>query len=110
MLTDKALLSLAALAPTAMSLIGIIFAKADLKDFKAEVRSQFNEINGRFNDVNGRFADVDGRFGEVRLQQELLSKKMDDMTAAGHKDALEIMRQMTALHERVAVVEAKQGR
>jgi chaperonin cofactor prefoldin len=96
MMTDKALLLLAALAPTAMSLIGIIFAKSDLKDFKAEVRSKFDEI--------------DGKFGEVRRQQESLAKKLDDVMASGHKDALEIMRQMTTLHERVAVVEAKQAR
>ncbi len=82
MTDDKALLLLAALAPTAMSLIGIIFAKSDLKDFKAEVRHQ----------------------------QETMAKKLDDVMAAGHRDALEIMRQMTVLHERVAVVEAKQGR
>ncbi len=81
-MTDKALLLLAALAPTAMSLIGIIFAKADLKDFKSEVRHQ----------------------------QEEMAKKLDAVMAGGHRDALEIMRQMTTLHERVAVVEAKQGR
>jgi len=81
-MTDKALLLLAALAPTAMSLIGIIFAKSDLKDFKSE----------------------------VLRQQEAQAKKLDEVMAAGHKDALEIMRQMTTLHERVAVVEAKQGR
>ncbi len=37
-----------------------------------------------------------------------VSKLIDDLKQTNHKDALEIMRQMTALHERVAVVEAKQ--
>ncbi len=82
MITDKALLLLAALAPTAMSLIGIIFAKANLKEFMAE----------------------------VRRQQEEMARKLDDVMAAGHRGAPEIMRQMTTLHEWVAVVEAKQGR
>jgi hypothetical protein len=36
-------------------------------------------------------------------------KRFDDVIANGHKDSLEIMRSMTALHERVAVVETKQG-
>ena len=72
-----------------MSLIGIIFAKSDLKDFKAEVRSQL---------------------GDLRGQQGALANKLDEVMAAGHRDSLEIMRQMTTLHERVAVVEAKQGR
>ncbi len=103
MTDDKALLLLAALAPTVMSLIGIIFAKADLRDFKADLKDFKAE-------VRGKFSDIDGRFGEVRRQQELLAEKLDDVVAAGHKDALEIMRQMTILHERVAVVEAKQGR
>ena len=95
-LTDKALLLLAALAPTAMSLIGIIFAKADLKDFKSDLRDFKSEVRVQFSDMQ-------------RVQQSH-EKKLDEVMAAGHKDALEIMRQMTVLHERVAVVEAKQGR
>jgi hypothetical protein len=37
-------------------------------------------------------------------------KRFDDVISSQHKDALEIMRNMTALHERVAVVEANQAR
>lgn len=37
-------------------------------------------------------------------------KRFDDVIASQHRDALEIMRNMTALHERVAVVEANQTR
>ncbi len=35
-------------------------------------------------------------------------KRFDDVITSGHRDALEILRSMTALHERVAVVEEKQ--
>jgi hypothetical protein len=37
-------------------------------------------------------------------------KRFDDVISAQHKDALEIMRNITALHERVAVVEVNQAR
>jgi hypothetical protein len=36
-------------------------------------------------------------------------KRFDDGISSQHRDALEIMRNMTALHERVAVVETRQG-
>jgi hypothetical protein len=52
---------------------------------------------------NARLAAHDKRF-------EDMSKRFDDVISAQHKDALEIMRNMTALHERVAVVEANQAR
>lgn len=52
---------------------------------------------------NARHAEHDRRFDDV-------SKRFDDVISAQHKDALEIMRNMTALHERVAVVEANQAR
>ncbi len=37
-------------------------------------------------------------------------KRFDDVISSQHRDALEIMRNRTALHERVAVVEANQAR
>jgi hypothetical protein len=37
-------------------------------------------------------------------------KRFDDVISSQHRDALEIMSNMTALHERVAVVEARQAR
>jgi hypothetical protein len=46
--------------------------------------------------------------GELNNLSKEVSKLIDDLKQTNHKDALEIMRQMTALHERVAVVEAKQ--
>ena len=52
---------------------------------------------------NSRHDRTEARFDAV-------NKRFDDVIAANHKDALEIMRSMTALHERVAVVETKQNR
>jgi hypothetical protein len=37
-------------------------------------------------------------------------KRFDDVISSQHRDALELMRNITALHERVAVVETKQAR
>ena len=47
---------------------------------------------------------------DVRSEVKDVRDKLDDIKDSGHKDALEIMRQMTAMHERVAIVETKQGR
>ncbi len=68
--------------PSILILTGIFFNWSAAKDIRSE--------------MNTRFAGVD--------------KKLDDIKDAGHRDALEIMRQMTALHERVAIVETKQAR
>lgn len=38
-----------------------------------------------------------------------IERRLDEVVANNHKDALEIMRSMTALHERIAVVETKQN-
>jgi len=47
---------------------------------------------------------------DIRSEIKELRDKLGDIKESGHKDALEIMRQMTALHERVAVVETRQGK
>ena len=51
---------------------------------------------------NSRLSTHDKRFDDVE-------RRFNDVITAQHGDALEIMRNMTALHERVAVVETKQG-
>jgi hypothetical protein len=51
---------------------------------------------------NTRLALHDKRFDDIK-------KRFSEVISAQHRDALEIMRNMTALHERVAVVEAKQA-
>ena len=38
-----------------------------------------------------------------------IERRLDEVVAKSHKLALEIMRFMTALHERIAVVETKQN-
>jgi len=56
--------------------------------------SRLDRIEKRLDAHDKKFDDVDRRF--------------DAVIDAIHADTLEIMRAMTALHERVAVVEAKQ--
>lgn len=56
--------------------------------------ARFTAIEKRLDDHDRRFIEMDARFNEV--------------IASNHRDALEIMRAMTALHERVAVIETKQ--
>ena len=45
---------------------------------------------------------------EKRLDQP--DTRFNDLQTSSHRDALEILRAMTALHERVAVVETKRAR
>ena len=52
--------------------------------------------------IDKRFSNVDERFSEI-------DKRFNEVIAAQHRDALEIMRNMTSLHERVAVVEARRA-
>ncbi len=65
--------------------------------------------NARFAGIDSRFDRVDKRLDAIDRRLDAHDKRFDDVIANGHRDALEIMRSMTALHERVAVVEAKQG-
>ena len=58
--------------------------------------------NSRLNRVEQRLDRVDQRFDRV-------DQRFESVIDASHRDALEIMRSMTAVHERVAVVEAKQN-
>jgi hypothetical protein len=51
---------------------------------------------------NYRLSAHDKRFDEME-------RRFNEVITSQHHDALEIMRNMTALHERVAVVETKQA-
>ena len=62
--------------------------------------SRLSRLENRLDSTESRF---DRRFDEIE-------KRLNDIITAVHKDTLEIMRAMTALHERVAVIEVKQGR
>ncbi len=60
--------------------------------------------------TNGRLeAGLDNTNRRLDAGLDSVNKRLEDARADSHKDALEIMRSMTALHERVAVVEAKQA-
>jgi hypothetical protein len=69
--------------------------------------AKFDQIDRRFlsrsEELERRFVDVDKRF-------QAMDRRFDAIIDAVHSDTLEIMRSMTALHERVAVVEARQNR
>jgi predicted nucleic acid-binding Zn-ribbon protein len=72
--------------------------------------AKFEAISSRFEGVNDRFEGLNLRFEGINLRFEGINLRFDELKQSSHKDALEIMRQMTALHERVAVVEAKQAK
>lgn len=61
--------------------------------------------NTRFDRIEKRLDSHDERFGKLEAKMDT---RFDAMIAAVHADTLEIMRAMTSLHERVAVVETKQ--
>ncbi len=63
--------------------------------------------NARLDSVEKR---IDKRLDTIDRRLDSHEARFDDLKQSNHKDALEIMRQMTALHERVAVVEAKQAK
>jgi hypothetical protein len=66
--------------------------------------------NRRLDDTNKRLeVGLDACNKRLDSGLEALYKRIEDGRADSHKDALEIMRSMTALHERLAVVEAKQA-
>ena len=79
--------------PTFVVLLGLILNWLNTSSTRNEFRSEFNSLRSEMTSLR---SDLLGELGQVK--------------DANHKDALEIMRQMTALHERVAVVESKQAR
>lgn len=68
----------------------------------AAFERRLDGIDERLDTVDDRFNRVDDRFNEV-------NSRFNQVIDAQHRDALEIMRALTALHERVAVVETKQA-
>ncbi len=64
------------------------------------------KVDRKFEQIDRKFEEIDRRFDEMERRFE---GRFQDVITAQHKDALEIMRSMTSLHERVAVVEAKQA-
>jgi len=72
----------------------------------AAIDKQFDRIDQKFEAIDRKFEEIDRRFDEMEQRFE---RRFQDVISAQHKDALEILRSMTALHERVAVVETKQA-
>ena len=69
-------------------------ANIDVKLDKLEVR-----LNAKIDKLDAKIDRVDAKH----------SDRFDRNLEAAHRDALEIMRQMTSLHERVAVVENRKA-
>ncbi len=57
---------------------------------------------------HSRFAALEKRMDAIDRKVEAMEFRFQDVISAQHRDSLEILRNMTALHERVAVVETKQ--
>jgi hypothetical protein len=57
-----------------------------------------------------RHSATNARIDALERKFDSLNGRFDGVISAVHSDSLEIMRAITALHERVAVVETKQDR
>ncbi len=57
---------------------------------------------------NTRADRLEKRMDSIDVKLVKLDDKLEALRASTRRDALEIMRNMTSLHERVAVVEARQ--
>ncbi len=79
--------------------------RGEIASLRSEVRGDIGSLR---NEIGSLRSEVRGDIGSLRGEVGSLRGKLDDIKDSNHKDALEIMRQMTALHERVAIVESKQ--
>jgi hypothetical protein len=83
----------------------------------AAIDKQFDRVDRKFEQIDQKFEEIDRRFDEMERRFETRFQEMElrferrfqDVISAQHKDALVILQSMTSLHERVAVVEAKQA-
>jgi DNA anti-recombination protein RmuC len=73
------------------------------------IDKRFDSVDKRFESIDKRFDSIDKRFESMERRFEEMDRRFDSGISSQHKDALEIMRNMTAQHERVAVVEARQA-
>ena len=99
--------------PTFVVLLGLVLNWFNTTATRNEFRSEFNVLRGESNGLRGEFNSLRGELnmfrGEMTTLRTDLMGELAQVKDSNHKDALEIMRQMTALHERVAVVESKQA-
>jgi len=91
------------------------FAAVDkrIDDLDRKMERKFDEIDRRFEAIDRRFELIDRKFEEMERRfdesEQRVELRFQDVITAQHRDALEILRNMTSLHERVAVVEMKQA-
>jgi hypothetical protein len=71
------------------------------------IEKRLDDHDQKFNAMDRRFERMDGRFNDVNAHAQ---DRFDQVIAAGHKDALEILRAMISIHERLTVVETRQNR
>lgn len=109
MLTPTTLNAAALFVPTVAVLLGIVLnwsnnsalrndnisLRRDMDAFRVDSTRQFTDQK---DSTQKQFADL----------KDLMFKQFADLKESTHKDALIVLREMTALHERVAVIEAKQ--
>jgi predicted nucleic acid-binding Zn-ribbon protein len=68
-----------------------------------------DSLNKQIGSLDKRMNAFDSRLDSFERRMDSFEKRLEDARRDSHKDALEIMRSMTSLHERVAIVEAKQA-
>ena len=86
--------------PTFAVLLGILLNNQAITSLRAE----FNQLRGEMTSLRGEMTSLRGEMTSLRVD---VMTAIQEVKQDAHKDALEIMRQMTSLHERVAVVETR---
>lgn len=96
--------------PSLLVILSWLSNNARLNNVEKRLDAHDKRLDEIVSDMNRRFTEVivstNKRFDEAAAST---NKRFDDVISANHRDALEIMRSMTALHERVAVVESRQA-
>jgi uncharacterized protein YdcH (DUF465 family) len=65
--------------------------------------------NSRFDGIDKRLDGHDARFDRADARFDRVDAKIERLTESTRSDALMIMKELTELHERVAVVETRQA-
>jgi len=95
--------------PVLFILTGMFFNWSAANSLRVEIGNLRTEVRGEISGLRTELrGEMSGLRTEVRGEIGSLRDMLEDVKDSNHKDALEIMRQMTALHERVAIVESKQ--
>lgn len=92
--------------PTFVILLGILMNWTN--NSKSEKR--LDRMEAKLDALEVKLVDTRMTF-EVKLDQNrvAMEAKLDQNRLANHRDILEVMKTMIALHERVAIVESKQA-